>query len=279
MLAIFIWVQSLLVSEHRSVVNLPVNLKSVPKNLTLQRLPQSIPFNVRGKGMEILKLRLSKTRVSIDASKIKPGVDIIALTDYTIDLPENVEVTLIGPVEKQEIAIHADVFHQKKVAVRLAFADNYTRQRFSSLNYHLIPERLTIFGPKNKVLSVDHLLTEAISREQLSEREFLLKLSPLPEELSSSETEVMVKVSSSFNSSKVFENIPISGAADKNYFPSRVTIKVSGDSELLNSLNPAKIVISTSAEADASGLFALKASLPEGIEFIAITPDKVRQRK
>ncbi len=275
-MALFIWVQSQLTTEHRTVVGLPVNLKSVPKNITLERLPQSIPFQVKGKGLDIIKLKLSRTKVSIDASRIQPGVDIISLTDYTIDLPENVNITLLGPADQQEIAVHADVFHQKKVPVQLSYADTFTRQRFSSLKFEIVPDRVIVFGPKNKVQSIDYAYTEAITREMTSERDFILKLASSGEDVSFSEAQVRVRVSNSYNTSKVFDNLPIIPDTGKSCFPTHATVKISGDSDLLKQLDPVNIKISISPEADTQGLHILKVELPPGTELVAITPDKVR---
>ena len=46
-LAVLIWMQSVLVTEHKSIISLPVQLKSVPKNVTLENLPKTIPFEVK----------------------------------------------------------------------------------------------------------------------------------------------------------------------------------------------------------------------------------------
>ena len=276
LLAVVIWIQSLLVTEQRSVVNLPLNLKSIPKNLTLERLPQSIPFSVRGKGLDILKLKLSKTKVLIDASMFKPGVDIISLTDYTIDLPENINVNLIGPVNKQELSIHADVFNQKKVPVRLNFADSYTKQRFEALNYQIIPERIVIFGPKSKVSLVDQVFTLPITREMISEVNFTVKLGDLPDAVSISESEVKVQISNSYNTSKVLDNIPLADVAGKRYFPALIAVKVAGDSKVLKALDSSKIKVTVSPEPDALGLYTLLVDLPQDVQLIAVTPDKVR---
>ncbi|MFA7543262.1 MAG: hypothetical protein WCY84_02705, partial [Candidatus Cloacimonadaceae bacterium] len=54
--AIFIWLQSVLVSEQKSVVNLPINLMHVPQNITLENVPNKIPFQVKGKGLDIFRL-------------------------------------------------------------------------------------------------------------------------------------------------------------------------------------------------------------------------------
>jgi YbbR domain-containing protein len=277
-MAVFVWVQSQLVTEHRSVVDLPVNLKSVPKNITLERLPQSIPFNVRGKGFDIIKLKLSRTKVSIDASKIQPGVDVISLTDYTIDLPENINITLLGPADQQEIAVTADVFHQKKIPVQLGYADAFTRQRFSGLKYQIVPDRVIVFGPRNKVQAIESAITEAITREIASERDFIVKLATTGEDVSFSESQVRVRVSNSFNTSRVFDNITIITEAGKSCFPSQATVKLSGDSEFLKQFDPSGIQIRIAPEADTQGLHALSVDLPAGTELVAITPAKVRYK-
>jgi len=276
LMAVFIWLQSLLVSEQHGVVNLPVSLKAIPKNITLNSLPKKIPFNVRGKGLEIIKLKLSKTKVSLDASKMKPGVDIISLSDYSVDLPENIHVTLVGPVEKQEIAVQADVFNQKKVPVELSFADNISRQRFASLNYQLIPDKLVIFGPRSRIQLIDHLITEEITRQQLSEREFTLKVPEPDKDVSLAENRVKVRISSSFNTSKVFDGLAIQTPAGTSSFPTRVALKVSGDSDALKLLDPLSIKVGVAPEADASGMHQVIVEVPTGMQVVAITPAKVK---
>jgi len=275
-MAVFIWVQSLLLTEHRSVVSMPIVLKNVPKNLTLERLPRSIPFSVRGKGMEIIKFKFSHTKVYIDASKIKPGHDIISLADYTIDLPENINLTLIGPVEKQKLAVDADVFHQKKVPVVLGFADNFTRNRISSLNYKILPEQVIVFGPKRKVMQIHQVNTEAITRSMLDEHEFSLKLTEMDDDVSISEKQIKVLISSSYTTSKVLDGIPISLEPGQVCFPAKVTIKISGDSDVLKDFSAQFVKVSLEPNADAQGLFPLKVEVPPSVSVLAVTPDKVR---
>ena len=278
MIAIIVWLQMQLSTEHRSVINLPVSLRSVPKNITLDKLPQSIPFNVRGRGLEIIKAKFSKAKVLLDASKIQPGVDIISLADYTIDMPENINLNLIGPVEKQEITIHADEFHQKRVPVKLSFADKITEQRMENQNYQIIPDKVIVFGPKSKVRLISSLNTEAISSELATQNEFIVKLSAPEENISISEAQVRVRVSNSFNTSRVFDGIPVKGNPAKSYFPSAVTVKASGDSAVLNKLNPSSLSAVLSPEPDAQGFYTVSVEASENIQIIAVTPNKVRMK-
>ncbi len=278
LMAVFIWVQSLLISEHRTVIDLPVALKDIPKNITLNSLPKSIPFAVRGKGLEIIKLKLSRTKINLDASKIRPGSEQLSLADYSIDLPENIQLTLLGPAEKQEIAVQADVFHQKKVPVELSFTDLYTRQRFANLNYQLIPDKLVVFGPKSKIQLIERLTTEEINRSQLSEREFVLKVNEPEKDVSLAVNSIRVRISSSFKTTRVFDSLPVFSTSGAEYFPSRVTLKLSGDSDLLNKLDPQSIKVLVGNEPDQNGLYQLSVEAPGETQVIGITPQKVRKK-
>jgi len=275
-IAIFVLIQSLLISEQRSVVNLPLALLSIPQNITLEDFPKTIPFQVRGRGLEIIKLKLSRTKVFIDASKIKPGTDIISLSDYTINLPDNIQLEIIGPVNTQEIAVHSDLFYQKKVPVELTFSDNQTRERFYSMNYSIIPERVTVFGPKSKVHLIDRVSTESITASMLDQSELTLLLNPLGNDVSSSVKQIKVIISSSSNTTRVIDNLPITVTQEKKCIPSTVTVKISGDSKEMININPSDINIGIANEPDEYGFYSVTVKIPEGLQLIEVTPQKVR---
>ena len=275
-IAIFVWLQSLLISEQKSVVNLPVALSSIPKNITLDNVPKHIPFQVRGKGLEIIKLKFSRTQVLLDASKIKPGSDVISVSDYTINLPDNIQLEFIGPVEQQEIAVYADVFYQKKVPVEISFADNYTREHFTALNYTIVPEQITISGSKSKVQQIDRVTTEPVSREMLEQRELTLKLSPLNNEVSTSAKQVKIYLSTSFITTKILNNLPVTLPPGKNCIPSSVTVKLSADSEILKELNLTEIKVGIASQPDAQGFYPVLVEVPETVKLLAVTPQRVR---
>jgi len=274
-LAAMIWLQSVLVSEQRSVVSLPINLLYVPQNITLEDIPESIPFSVKGKGLDILKMMLFKPKVNIDASKITQHSDILTLEDYSIDLPDNVNVTFLGPAQSDRIAIQADVFHQKVVPVVLDFSDDNSRERIRELNYTLDPDKLTIFGPKTRVKNIKSVRTKPISASDLAESQSKLELK-LPEgDVSVSESSVLLTISGVQEETRVFPNIVLPG----KYLPSMVAVKVRGEAAVLDRLNEADIKASVAENTGEGAMLAVQISLPEGVELVAITPDKVRPRK
>jgi YbbR domain-containing protein len=274
LLALLIWLQSVLVAEQKSVLNLPINLRFVPQNVTLENIPERIPFSVKGKGQDILKMWLFKPSVNIDASKIRPNTDILSLDDYSIDLPENVNVTFLGPASSDNIAIQADVFHQRVVPVILDFADDVSRSRMGDLRYSLDPDKVTIFGPKNRIKTITGIKTEAIGSAELAESQSKLSIILPQDDISVSESSVLLTISGAQEATKVFSNVLL----PPGYLPSRVAVKVQAERAVLDETSVLMIKAGISAEPDADGLYSVEIDLPEGLQLIAITPDKVRSR-
>lgn len=275
MLAILIWLQSVLVSEHRSVISLPVNLRNLPQNITLENLPQTIPFAVKGKGMDIVRLMLAKPRVNIDASGITPYTDIISLQNYAIDIPENVDVTLLGPAESDQIAIQADVFHQKVVAIELTFADIYTQNRLKELRYTLNPDKVTIFGPKSKIQNIRRVKTKPVTQDMLSDARHSLDLDIPDLDVNMSDKSILLSISGTQESSRVFASVSV----PSGYIPSTVAVRLSGSGTLLEKLRPDQIKASVKPLPDEVGFYGIEFSVPEGIQVTAVTPDRLRKSR
>ncbi|HNQ42913.1 MAG TPA: YbbR-like domain-containing protein [Candidatus Cloacimonadota bacterium] len=273
-LAVLIWLQSVLATEHRTQVNLRVNLTSLPQNLTLDNVPKSIPFTIKGRGWDILGFMLSKPNVSIDASKITPDSDIIALDDYKIDIPESQNITLLGPAQSNNIAVQADVFHRRVVPIRLDFADDNVKRRLSELRYLTNPSEISIFGPKSKIQNISSIFTIPVTMEMLTESRFDLALVLPVDDVSLSDTKVTVTISSAQQAVRVFSEVILPPWC----LPSRVAVKVQGAGSILDRFQASQIEIKVAAEPDAEGFYAVEAVLPEGIELLALTPDKVKRR-
>ncbi|MCB5260813.1 MAG: CdaR family protein [Candidatus Cloacimonetes bacterium] len=275
LLALLIWLQSVLVSDHRSVVSLPVNLKNIPQNITLENLPQKIPFIVKGKGLDIIRLMLAKPRVNIDAGNITPNTDIISLQNYSIDIPENVEVSLLGPSESDNLAIQADVFHQKTVSIELQYEDAYTKEKMNELRYSLNPDKVTIFGPKSKIVGISKVKTLPIDNKVFNDSRIELELDLPDSEINVSDTRVLLSISGEQESSRVFTNISL----PEGYSPSRVAARISGPGSVLENMKIDSIKVEIISEPDEDGLFKVELVLPEGVKALAITPDRVRKRR
>ncbi|HRY84089.1 MAG TPA: hypothetical protein P5533_05600 [Candidatus Cloacimonadota bacterium] len=277
-LAFLLWIQANLMSEHRTVLNLPVQFRNAPKDVSIKQQQEKIPYLVEGRGIEILRFLISKTRITIDASKIKPGTDILALDDYRIDLPVGIDLKLIGPATGKEIAIEADSYEQKQVPVELSFSDNYTRREYLAKRYLIQPETLDIYGAGRILRNVQSIKTEEITRDLLSRGRFSLSLiSPQPE-VSMSVKAIKISLLNDKNVNRVISGIAIESNMGKNFFPGEVTIKVSGPSEALAALDANTLKAELAPAPESDGSYKVSVSLPGDLSLEDITPSQVRIR-
>jgi len=144
------------------------------------------------------------------------------------------------------------------------------------MNYSIIPERVTVFGPKSKVHLIDRVSTESITASMLDQSELTLLLNPLGNDVSSSVKQIKVIISSSSNTTRVIDNLPITVTQEKKCIPSTVTVKISGDSKEMININPSDINIGIANEPDEYGFYSVTVKIPEGLQLIEVTPQKVR---
>ena len=98
-MAVVIWVQLNLNADHQSVVKIRTQFKNVPRNQSELHQVRSVPFNVRGKGMDVLRLKLSRTVAVFDAEGYDKSVNFSAM-DYEIrNRPSNLNLDILGPIK------------------------------------------------------------------------------------------------------------------------------------------------------------------------------------
>jgi YbbR domain-containing protein len=275
LLALFIWIQAALITEQKTVINIPVSMTNIPKDRSFGNLPSKIPFNVKGLGFDIIKLYLLKPSIMLDAQNIKPGVDKLVFSDYQINIPENLNVELLGPVNNDEITVHSDVFHRKNVSVNLSFADKAVQSAFTTQSYKLFPDQVQIFGPKNKVNKINAVSTHRITQKLMSQKEFKIDLINPDGDVSLSTNSISIVIINEDIVTKVFGNITIEGTASQKIVPSRVTIKLQGSAKTLATFSTDNISATLDTTPDSDGMYEIKVAVPEDVILVDITPTKV----
>ncbi|HOH47406.1 MAG TPA: hypothetical protein PLX59_06150, partial [Candidatus Cloacimonadota bacterium] len=208
-IAIILWLQSVLVSEHKAVVNMPIVLLNNPDDLSIKEQPESIPFLVQGKGIEILKLVLAHLKVSVDASQIRPGQDILSISDYNLDIPSNIDLVMIGPVGNEDIRISAETKREKRVPINLSFENEQVRQEFSRKSLQMSPEYVQISGPSHLIDNIRSLNTQELGRRHLGQASFKVDLVLPSKNISTDAEEVRILVSSNQVVTRVISNIEL----------------------------------------------------------------------
>lgn len=95
LMALFIWLQMTLVTQHESRTGL--NLKLVnPTGADSLRLPPShINCTVEGRGLDILRLKLAKAHIQMEAADFWAGN---AMAYQVVNMPENLNVKVLGVI-------------------------------------------------------------------------------------------------------------------------------------------------------------------------------------
>lgn len=93
LMAIFIWLQITLVSQHQSKVGMNLILLNPTEGDTLHHAPAKISSTVEGRGLDILRLKFSKTQIQMEAADYWAGNSLV----YQVkDLPGNIKVRVVG---------------------------------------------------------------------------------------------------------------------------------------------------------------------------------------
>lgn len=277
-LALLIWLQITLRSQHRTVVNFPVVLVNLSPDVSLSKLPKTIPFDVRGTGIDLVKLYFSSTKVVIDAAKLRAGEEKLPLDDYNLrELPSNSNIEIFGPAVDREMTVSTDVMLYKNVRVTPAFENEATRVKFGQLDYIINPSSIKIHGPRRELNNLKSINTAPISMSMLDKKEFSIPISLNSSRISSSVLKVHVNRLPKQIQAKVFESIKIDSGG-RAIFPSTATIKVEGDPQIIKQLKTADFQIKAAKEADTEKMLKLEAILPQGIIKYEITPRKVSLR-
>lgn len=277
-LALLIWLQITLRSQHRTVVNFPVVLVNLSPDVSLSKLPKTIPFDVRGNGIDLVKLYFSSAKVEIDAARLRAGEEKLPLDDYHLkDLPSSSNIEIFGPAVDREMTVSTDLMLHKNVKVTPAFENEATRVKFGQLNYIINPSSIKIHGPRRELNNLKAITTAPINMSMLDKKEFYIPISLSSSKISSSVLRVHVSRLPKQIQARVFEAIKIDSGG-RAIFPTTATIKVEGDPQIIKQLKSSDFQIKASKDADAERMLQLEAVLPKGVIKYEITPRKVSLR-
>jgi hypothetical protein len=279
-LAIVIWLQITLTAEHNATVKLKLELLNAPQSLTLENIPESVPFSVRGKGYDILRMMVNPPQVSIDAANMKAGTTKLAMDDYTVrNHSQNIGVDIIGPAGDLNLEVQSDVLQQKYVHVQPVFADNAARNQFAARNFSFTPEKVSISGPRGLVKGISSVETSQITVAMLSRDSFKMQLiSPGHGITLNTDKASFTRVRQQIVS-RLIDNVSVSSPSGGSFFPAEATLKVEGPPTVVDALRPETLQARAASEPDPDGWFTLSIELPEGITKFSLTPSRVRLKQ
>jgi len=279
LLAVVIWLQLTLTAEQNAVVNLKLDLRNAPQSLTMENIPPSVPFSVRGKGYNILRLLVNPPYVSVNAENMRPGTTKLSLDDYSIrNFTPGKGVQIIGPSGDLNVEVQADVLQQRVVDVQPVFADNAARNIFQGRNFTFTPDKVSISGPRAIVSGIKSVEAGPINSTMLMRDNFKLPLSsPDPAVMLNADNAIFSRERQQIGS-RLIEEVRIVSATGESFFPPAATLKVEGTPSAVDALDPDKIVAKAVPDPSGDGWFSLSVDLPDGITKHSLTPSRVRRK-
>ncbi|MBU1536533.1 hypothetical protein KKF84_14505 [Myxococcota bacterium] len=240
-LAIFLIVRS--DKDTEGSITVRVTYVNQPKTMVLMNeLIFSVKVLIRGPWTRVKKINKStlEKSLNIDLAKVTGGR--FELDSTMFKLPRGIRVTSISP---SHLPIRMESILTRTVPITLG---KIKTDRFHHVaDIKLVPDKITITGPKSDVLSVLSvpLPSMTIPNERVTEKR--IKLPDLPPRLviKPAVSEVLVKIIlEKVKETKVFEKLPILVDGDASLFrlsPTVVKALVEGDKKALYELAPSQI--------------------------------------
>ncbi len=95
LVALFIWLQTTLMTQHESRTGLNLKLVNSTGEDSLHLPPRNITCTVEGRGLDILRLKLAKAHIQMEAADFWAGN---ALAYQVVNMPANLNVKVLGVI-------------------------------------------------------------------------------------------------------------------------------------------------------------------------------------
>ena len=276
-ITIAIWFQINLLNEQVDVIHLPLHIVNLPDDLYIFNQGINIPVRVTGKGVNILLYHLSKPAVSFNGSALKLGENVLSIQQIHDLLPVHWQLMFDTDDSIDYVVIRADKISQKRVPVVFDFLSESERTAFINNGYSFDGYFVTISGPEQEILEINHVYTERISSDILRARRRNVRIRTINEHILIIPMVLELHTVSDEVTTRTLSLVPIQHDETRvSIFPQRVTVKVGGSTDALNSLLPDDVVayIVDDIGEDTTEV-EIRFDKPEHIRIIDFTPQRV----
>jgi len=274
----FIWLQINLSKEQITLIEIPIKITNLPENLYL--FPQTdivVPVRVTGKGLYILFYYFNDHLLFYDGSQVSLGENTLDLTKIDYSSQKNTHLNFAAWQTEENTTFIADVILQKTVPVIYDFFSENDKISLQNNSYVFDEINVTISGPGQLINGVNSIFSDKIGAEILRSKNQIVRLQSPSEHIMVTPQSIELRLVTKTLSSKTLTMIPIAYNSQKySIFPERVSVKIEGTMEALNSTTNADIVASIN-DADYRDLSTtrINLSVPENVKVLDFTPTTI----
>jgi YbbR domain-containing protein len=152
--------------EHETMIRAPVRVIGLPSDLVLtDPPPEYAVLNARGKGKQLLKLRLESPEIVVDLSEARAGRVQRMLSPTDAALPVGTEVNITEIVEPRMVEFSIDTLLEREVDVDLVVGGELPEQFGLSAPIEVEPMQVRVRGPS---VALEHMTRIATRMVDLS---------------------------------------------------------------------------------------------------------------
>jgi CRISPR/Cas system-associated protein Cas5 (RAMP superfamily) len=279
LLAVFLWLQSVLLSQQEETVWLPLKFEPQPEELLLSSNENArVEVILQAKGINIFMFRQQDIYYQVDGSKLKYGKNSLHLIKENLTCSEKQLEFLSGFTQKVMI-IEMDRIISRQKPVILTFASASDERFFLDQQLDVSSNIVQIKGPEKYLEKLENIKTKPVTKKDLKNNRLRVALdSPSPLiELNSSE--IVIQFNSQVKTIKTIPLLPIIYSGNKlvDFAPRRVTVKIEGAESTVSEIDGEQIIANLIIdETRNSGYGKIVFVLPDGIKLLEYTPEKIR---
>jgi YbbR domain-containing protein len=120
LLALVVYAHVYTEREQESTLRVPLRVTGLPPGLVLaEPTPEAVDLTARGKGKQVLKLKMETPEIIVDLSRVRPGRVQRMLSPTDVALPVGTEVTVTEIVAPRMVVFSVDTLVERSVGVEV----------------------------------------------------------------------------------------------------------------------------------------------------------------
>ncbi len=292
LIASIFWTLNALTKRYSTSVQVPIRYQNFPENFVFEKdLPNSIATEIEGYGFNLLffnkygqkdsvSMNLNRATTSIDGGlkvyKIPTKASLPSLAD---EISSNIQVKKFW---EDTLYIKAESKWSKNVKLAAQLDLSFERQHVKSGPITIEPARVNVVGPKSIVESIDSVLLESISLENLNDDIHLeariLGVNGVSIDREVAQVHIPVDQTTEMSFELPIEKRNVPDSLQLMLFPTKVNVVLELPLSLFETMNKKEVVLVVDYDeytAKRSSLIVEVESLPPFVKLKRFSPNKV----
>jgi len=279
-IAIFLWVQQVLLKTHIQEIPVLILLNDIPDNLVLtEETSIKVPVVIEARGMDLFILKLSNISFKVNAENFKYGKNEFKITEQDLSYPERLDLNLKKIKTDKGLSVLLDKLITKKKPIKILYASAKDEEFF--LQYKILnpQQQVEIKGPSSIIKNIKRIKTRKISQRMVKDYKLTVSLVNPNENTNLLTNQVVFEIMNIRIITRTISLIPIKYPENLNIsiIPQKVSAMISGPEDIVSKLDN-KIIIAYLNEfkIKKNNFVQVDFDLPAGVKLIEYTPHKIQ---